>query len=143
MEYGLFAVLQQKNEQMPLRSVHALVKVVDCVSSVTVTQQYVNSSPHPVDIVYKFPIYAQAAINQFEAVIHPVSGPPRVIKGVVKEREEARQEYQQAIQQGQRAALLEEQKPDIFQVVHSIPLSTLRLGHNCVGIGQLGQGRDD
>lgn len=40
----------------------------------------------------------------------------RVIEGVVKETKEAQEDYQQAIQSGQTAFLLEEKLPDVFKV---------------------------
>lgn len=52
-----------------------------------------------------------ASVSQFTA---EVDG--RVIQGVVKETEEARHDYQTALQSGQSAFLLEEKLPDVFKV---------------------------
>ena len=40
----------------------------------------------------------------------------RLIEGVVKETEEARVDYEQAIQSGHSAFLVEEKLPDVFKV---------------------------
>jgi poly [ADP-ribose] polymerase len=50
-------------------------------------------------------------VFRFEAEIEG-----RRVVGKVKEKEEAKQEYDDAIRHGQTAALLEKKKPDIFKV---------------------------
>ena len=42
----------------------------------------------------------------------------RNIEGVVKETEEARTDYEQAIQSGHSAFLVEEKLPDVFKVIY-------------------------
>jgi hypothetical protein len=43
----------------------------------------------------------------------------RSIEGVVKETEEARNDYDQAIQSGHSAFLVEEKLPDVFKVTNN------------------------
>jgi len=40
----------------------------------------------------------------------------RELKGLVQERAEARQQYQQALQEGRRTALMEQERDDVFTV---------------------------
>ncbi|KXS12337.1 hypothetical protein M427DRAFT_34884 [Gonapodya prolifera JEL478] len=90
------------------------VAVVDCLASVTLSQTYFNDSEKNVEAVYKFPVYESTAVYVFEAEIDGV-----VIRGVCKEREKAAQEYNKAIQSGDRAFLFEEQKADDIRREHT------------------------
>src|SRR5205823_3006994 len=59
----------------------------------------------------------RAAVTRFRM---EVAG--RVVEGVLKEREAARQEYDEAIQAGHRAAITEEERPGVFTMrVGNIP----------------------
>lgn len=66
--------------------------------------------------------FAGAALCRFTA---EVDG--RVIEGVVKAKEDAETEYQQAIRTGHTAFVVEEELPDVFKVGH-IVLTNIRHG---------------
>jgi hypothetical protein len=61
---------------------------------VTITQTYKNVESQPIEALYKFPIHEAAAICEFEAVIDD----NRLVKGVVKEAQQAAKEYKEAVQ---------------------------------------------
>ena len=65
---------------------------------------------NPIEVKYSYPVEESAAIIAFEANIDS-----HEIEAVVKEKEKAKQEYNQAIQYGNSAILLEETAPDIFR----------------------------
>ncbi|KAJ3321656.1 hypothetical protein HDU76_014043 [Blyttiomyces sp. JEL0837] len=104
-------------------SLTADAHIVDTTATVTITQVFTrDDSPEtqskkdkdrdePVEAVYKFPLPENAAVFKFEC---EVGG--KVIVGIVKEKEEARKEYVQAIADNKVASLLEQDKPDVFQV---------------------------
>jgi Ca-activated chloride channel homolog len=96
-------------EIVPLTHTDAALDVRGLVASATVTQQYVNSSPTPIEAVYVFPLPHDAAVYDLE--IHIGN---RVIRSEIHEREEAKRVYQAAKNEGKRAALLEEERPNIF-----------------------------
>ena len=98
-------------EYLPLALVHtdAALEVRGLVVSATVTQQYVNSTTAPLEAVYVFPLPHDAAVYDME--IHIGN---RVIRSVIREREEAKRIYNAAKAQGQRAALVEEERPNVF-----------------------------
>ena len=50
----------------------------------------------------------------------------RTLHGVIRERAQARQDYQQALDEGKRAALLEQERDDVF----TIQLGNLPPGEN-------------
>jgi hypothetical protein len=79
------------------------------VASATVTRQYANSSDAPIEAVYIFPLPHDAAVYDLEIRIGN-----RVIRSVIHEREQAKRVYEAAKAEGKRAALLEQERPNIF-----------------------------
>ena len=101
--------LSGRYESVPLVHTDVVVDVRGLVAAATVTQQYVNSSTAPIEAVYIFPLPHDAAVNDMEIRIGN-----RVIRSEIHEREEAKRVYVAAKSQGKRAALLEEERPNIF-----------------------------
>ncbi|WP_246715247.1 marine proteobacterial sortase target protein [Aestuariivirga litoralis] len=74
-----------------------------------VTQQFYNPSDSWIEGVYVFPLPDNSAVDTLKIV----SG-TRVIVGEVKEKVEAKQEYEKAKADGKSAALLEQVRPNLF-----------------------------
>lgn len=72
-----------------------------------ILQEYhnLNTSDKPIEAKYVFPLEDGAAVCGFEAFIND-----KHVVGKVKEKEQARTEYRQAIQAGHGAYLMEEEK---------------------------------
>ncbi len=98
-------------ESVPLVHTDAALDVRGLVAAATVTQQYVNSSTAPIEAVYIFPLPHDAAVYDMEIRIAN-----RVIRSEIHERAEAKRVYEAAKSEGQRAALLEEERPNILTV---------------------------
>jgi Ca-activated chloride channel homolog len=96
-------------ESVPLVHTDAAVDVRGLVASATVTQQYVNSSTTPIEAVYIFPLPQDGAVFDMEIRIGN-----RVIRSEVHERQEAKRVYEQAKLDGKRAALVEQERPNLF-----------------------------
>ena len=114
LERQLGTLLLQKGGQklsLPLQGVDIRAKVVDRVAEVTIKQVFRNSHNEHLEAVYIFPMAAGSAVSNFTMHVGD-----RKIKGVVQERAEARQQYQQAVAAGKRAALLEQERDDVFTV---------------------------
>jgi Ca-activated chloride channel family protein len=79
------------------------------VAAATVNQQYVNTTDEPLEAVYVFPLPHDAAVYDLEIRIGN-----RLIHSAIREREEAKRVYEAAKSAGQRAALVEEERPNIF-----------------------------
>jgi len=79
------------------------------VASATVTQRYANSSTEPIEAVYIFPLPHDAAVYDMEIRVGN-----RVIRSTIREREEAKRVYEAAKSAGKRAALVEQERPNIF-----------------------------
>lgn len=96
---------------LPLGSVDIDAKVINQMAQVTIRQVFRNSCSEHLEAVYIFPLAAGSAVFSFNMKVGD-----RVVKGVVKERAEARQQYQQALNDGKRAALMEQERDDVFTV---------------------------
>ncbi|KAF0432278.1 von willebrand domain-containing protein [Gigaspora margarita] len=108
---GLIFVLEECSYPVPLQDVSVEANIVDMIAETTVCQTYKNVEKNTIEAIYKFPLHEAAAVCGFEAEIDG----KRKVKGIVKEAKQAAKEYDEAIQQGHGAYLLEEQFPDIFQ----------------------------
>lgn len=115
---GVLAVVREaKQIALPLADIKIAARVADRVSSVTMTQTFQNPYPEHLEATYIFPLPGGAAISDFKMRVGA-----RFIQGRVEERGEARRQYQQAIDDGKRAALLEKERDDVFTVqVGNIP----------------------
>src|SRR4051812_737886 len=96
-------------EAVPLVHTDVAVDVRGLVAAATVTQQYANDSSAPIEAVYVFPLPHDGAVYDMEIRVSD-----RVIRSVIREREEAKRVYQAAKSAGKRAALVEQERPNIF-----------------------------
>ncbi len=98
-------------DQLPLKATSAAVSISGVIADVKVTQVYKNEGKHALEAIYIFPASTRAAVYAMKMTIGE-----RVINAKIKKRDEARQEYEQAKQQGKSASLLEQQRPNVFQM---------------------------
>ena len=111
-EPGELSVLRgDRPMPLPLESIAYRATVLDRIADVTLTQEFNNPYAEHLEATYTFPLAAGAAVRSFELT---VAG--RTIRAVVKERGQARQEYQQALDEGKRAALLEQERDNVFTI---------------------------
>ena len=74
-----------------------------------VTQIFKNPTQNWMEAIYVYPLPEGGAVDTLKMVIGD-----RVVVGEIKERQQARIIYEQARQSGQKAALTEQQRPNIF-----------------------------
>lgn len=110
-----FGTLRSERGPFPLQALSVRAAIDGLLAEVEVCQTYVNVFAEPLEATYIFPLPDRAAVSSF---VMEVAG--RRIEGVLKERGKARQEYDAAIQAGQRAAISEEERSNVF---------TLRVGN--------------
>uniref|UniRef100_A0A3B4UES7 VIT domain-containing protein n=1 Tax=Seriola dumerili TaxID=41447 RepID=A0A3B4UES7_SERDU len=112
-------LLTANKAPVPLKSIEVELEVRDHVATVVSTLTYENKEDKPVEAVFVFPLPGDAAVCHFSAKI----GQTQIV-AEVKEKQQAREEYDDALSSGQQAFLLEEseQSPDIFTLsVGSLP----------------------
>ena len=99
----------EKFQPCPLKHTDVKASVAGYVSSVDVTQTFHNPFGVKIEAVYVFPLPANAAVSDFLMTVGD-----RTIRGVIREREEARKIYEAARNQGYVASLLTQERPNIF-----------------------------
>ncbi len=95
--------------EMPLQHTDVKIEVSGFVASAVVTQQYKNPFNQPIEAIYTFPLPNDAAVDDMQMTVGK-----RIIKGLIKLKQEARKIYETARNQGQRTSLLEQERPNIF-----------------------------
>ncbi|XP_060770429.1 von Willebrand factor A domain-containing protein 5A-like isoform X6 [Neoarius graeffei] len=115
----IFLQNMPQTSQVPLKHIEVDLQVQGHVATVTSTLHYVNEEKQPLEAVFVFPMPSGAAVCQFSAKIAD-----QEIVAEVQEKQEAREQYDDALSSGQQAFLLEESKEsvDVFKLsVGSLP----------------------
>lgn len=94
---------------LPLEHTEAEITVEGSIQLVTVRQVYGNPYEDPIEAIYVFPLPESGAVYSMDMEIGD-----RRIEGDIRERQEAVRIYEEAISHGQTAALLEQERPNIF-----------------------------
>lgn len=107
-----------------LKHTDVKAEVTGFVSSVTVTQEFENPFTEPVEAVYVFPLPDDAAVNE---MVLTAGG--RVTRATIQKRAEARRRYEQAKSEGRQAALLDQERPNIFtqSVANLLPKESVKV----------------
>lgn len=117
---GTLAMIDKSGESSefcPLKHTQVRGKIDGGLARVTVTQDFLNPSNSAIEAVYVFPLPENSAVDNMTMHIGE-----RIVRGVIKQRDEARRIYEAARQRGQSAALLNQERPNIFQqLVANIP----------------------
>ncbi|CAF1311477.1 unnamed protein product [Rotaria sordida] len=117
-DYGL--VCPSSGKLVPLKSFHIRAQIIDTIVEVVLYQVYHNTSSIPIEAKYVFPLDENSTVCGFEAHINN-----KVIKGIVKEKEQAKQEYREAIEKGHGAYLMHQEQAEVFSVaVGNLPANT-------------------
>lgn len=85
------------------------IKVTGFVARASVRQRFVNTSSDWMEGVYVFPLPENSAVDHLRMHIGT-----RVLEGQIKERSEAKRVYEQAKQDGKKASLVEQERPNLF-----------------------------
>lgn len=111
-------------DHLPLKSSDADIVIDGPIARVTVTQRYGNSGKRPINARYVFPGSTRAAVHGLTMKIGE-----RVVKAQIKEKEEAAQIFAAAKQEGKRAALLDQKRPNVFtmDVANIVPGDDIEL----------------
>src|SRR5262245_43193465 len=109
---GALQILNKQGQpggECPLKHTDVKVEITGHLARVNVTQLFNNTQAEKIEAVYVFPLPHNAAVDDMTMTVGD-----RIIKGKIKPREEARAIYETARQQGQVAALLDQERPNIF-----------------------------
>jgi Ca-activated chloride channel family protein len=103
--------LRTERGNLPLERVDVSGDVAGLIAGVEVVQGFHNPFDVPLEATYVFPLPDRAAVTAFR-----MEAADRVIEGTLKERGEARADYDRALAEGRRAAIAEEERPDVFTI---------------------------
>jgi len=98
-------------DRLPLKATQVDVRVTGVIADVTVTQQYKNEGARPIEARYVFPGSTRAAVYGMTVRLAD-----RVLTAEIREKQKARVEYETAKREGKTAALLEQHRPNVFQM---------------------------
>jgi len=98
-------------DQLPLKDTRVDISVAGVIADVKVRQIYRNEGSRPINASYVFPASTRAAVYSMRMQIGN-----EIIVAKIKEREQAKQEFEQAKEEGKSASLLEQQRPNVFSM---------------------------
>ncbi|MFC1679591.1 VIT domain-containing protein [Elusimicrobiota bacterium] len=98
-------------DSMPLEGTAVDVRISGVIADVTVRQRYKNDGTRPLNAVYIFPASTRAAVHGMTMTIGDV-----VIRAKIKEKQQAKKEYEEAKRKGKSASLLEQERPNVFRM---------------------------
>lgn len=99
------------DDLLPLKSTKAEVNIAGVIADARITQIYKNEGRSILEAIYIFPASTRAAVYAMKMTIGE-----REIIARIEERKKARQDYEKAIEEGRTASLLEQQRPNVFQM---------------------------
>lgn len=107
---------------MPLKKTDVAVNIAGVIADVCVKQIYINESVNTLEAIYVFPGSTRAAVYGMAMTIGD-----RRIEAKIKKKEQARQEYEEAKAEGKSTTLLEQHRPNVFQmnVANILPGDTI------------------
>ena len=94
---------------LPMVDMDISLEVTGIMVKGEVTQTFQNPTKEVIETLYVFPLPSRAAVNYLEMRI----GKRRIIS-VIKEKSEAKRIYLKARSEGKKAALLEQERPNLF-----------------------------
>ncbi len=118
MENTKAGLYTQQGTQVPLQGVEVSGELLGGHARVRLRQRYRNDESRPVEAVYVFPLPSDATLSGFS-----MECAGRRVHGVIQEREQAFRTYDDALTAGHGAALLDQERPNVFtaQVGNLLP----------------------
>ncbi|WNV84688.1 VIT domain-containing protein [Umezawaea sp. Da 62-37] len=111
--------LRTDRGNLPLDRLDVRATITGLVARVRLTTEFVNPHDTALEATYVFPLPDRAAVTGMT-----MTADGRTVEAELQERGAARQNYDEAIAAGKRAAIAEEERPDVF---------TMRVGNILAG----------
>lgn len=106
-----YLLVNTKEAIIPLKSSKTKVDISGTIAHVQVTQVYQNKGDKAIEAKYVFPLSTQAAVHKMQMTIGE-----RVVNAKIFEKQKAQIVYQTALNEGKRAAKLDQSRPNVFQM---------------------------
>lgn len=111
-------------DYFPLKSTDVTTNINGIIAETYVVQTYVNEGDEPINARYVFPTSSTVTVHGMKMEIGS-----HVVTAQIKEKEEAKEEYEEAKSEGKSASLLEQKRPNVFtmDVANIMPGDTARI----------------
>lgn len=111
-------------DSLPLKETSVTTNIHGVIADTYVTQVYENGGSRPIHASYQFPASTRVSVHGMTMEV----GDER-ITAKIKEKEEARQDFEEAKEEGKSASLLEQQRPNVFSmdVANIMPGDSIRI----------------
>jgi len=111
-----------QTELLPLKKTTSRVSIAGTIARIEVRQVFENTGRKPIEAIYVFPASTRAAVHGMRMRIKD-----RTIVAKIDRRATARATYESAKQEGRRASLLEQERPNVFtmNVANVMPGDTI------------------
>ena len=106
-----YLLVSTEDAVIPLKSSKTEVEISGTIAHVKVTQVYQNKGNQAIEAKYVFPLSTKAAVHKMQMTIGN-----RIVNAKIFEKQEAKKVYDSAIEEGKRAAKLEQHRPNVFQM---------------------------
>ena len=107
---AMLATVDTTEVPLPLQHTAVTAAIKGYISTVNVRQQFTNPYDSKIEAVYLFPLPEKSAVSEFLMIIGD-----RKIRGILREKEEAKAIYDAARSQGYQASLLVQHRPNVFE----------------------------
>ncbi|MBA2541450.1 MAG: VWA domain-containing protein [Deltaproteobacteria bacterium] len=110
-------VLTTDGRSLPLLGAKLVAKAKGGIARIVLEQTFANRYDETLHVTYRMPLPADGAVS---AYVFEIAG--RTITGTVDRKREARERFERAVAEGKTAALLEQNRDDIFtQEIGNLP----------------------
>lgn len=106
-----YLLVSTKDAIIPLKSSKTDVQIAGTIAHVHVTQVYQNKGTQAIEAKYVFPLSTQAAVHKMQMTLGE-----RIVNAKIYERQEAQKVYKTALNEGKRAAKLDQDRPNVFKM---------------------------
>lgn len=96
---------------LPLKKTDVSVNIEGIIANIHVTQSYSNEGTKPVNASYVFPASTKVTIHGMQMQIGN-----QIVTAKIKEKEEAKQEFETAKSEGKSASMLSEERSNVFSM---------------------------
>ncbi len=107
--YFLVEGTDPSTDPFPLKGTEVTANVNGTIAEIHVTQRYANEGENPINAKYVFPASTRAVVHGMTMTVGN-----HMVRAQIKEKEEAKEVYEEAKSEGKSASLLEEERPNVF-----------------------------
>lgn len=107
--YFLVEGTDSSTDSFPLKGTEVTANVNGTIAEIHVTQRYANEGENPINAKYVFPASTRVVVHGMTMTVGN-----HMVRAQIKEKEEAKQVYEEAKSEGKNASLLEEQRANVF-----------------------------